>query len=247
MNRNGVLGRGCDEAEISEEKRLFTEWGPGIQWMKASVRNSTGKAIQWRGFGHSVNRRTLKIEIFCAHPLPKWCRTPAHHWMKNPVPMGPEIYPVLGQGSAGRLLGHCQIPVLCWLNFSLSSADCKRGRRKGATSKNVKIVKKCQKVFRHFSTLFAQGKKRQKSSKNVKKFFDTFRQISRGTIFPAPFGGLCCQHPRTLGVTLLVDIEMSFLGYRHFSIFFSVPIFLTSNLQDVEAKKSTHGLIQKTI
>ena len=62
----------------------------------------------------------------------------------------------------------------------LWSADCKRGRRKGATSKNVKnrqkvsksfstlfdnfragqktskIVKKCQKVFRHFSTLFAR-------------------------------------------------------------------------------------------
>ena len=60
------------------------------------------------------------------------------------------------------------------------SADCKRGRRKGATSKNVKnrqkvsksfstlfdnfcagqkpskIVKKCQKVFRHFSTIFAR-------------------------------------------------------------------------------------------
>ena len=28
---NGVVGRGCDEAEISEEKRLFTEWVPGIQ------------------------------------------------------------------------------------------------------------------------------------------------------------------------------------------------------------------------
>ena len=62
----------------------------------------------------------------------------------------------------------------------LHSADCKRGRRKGATSKNVKnrqkvsksvstlfdnfragqktskIVKKCQKVFRHFSTIFAR-------------------------------------------------------------------------------------------
>ena len=62
----------------------------------------------------------------------------------------------------------------------LGSADCKRGRRKGATSKNVKnrqkasksfstlfdnfragqktskIVKKCQKVFRHFSTIFAR-------------------------------------------------------------------------------------------
>ena len=61
---------------------------------------------------------------------------------------------------------------------------------KGPRQKTSKIVKKCQKVFRHFSTFFAQGKKRQKSSKIVKKFFDTFRQISRGTIFPAPFGGL---------------------------------------------------------
>ena len=50
---------------------------------------------------------------------------------------------------------------------------------KGPRQKTSKIVKKCQKVFRHFSTIFAQGKKRQKSSKNVKKFFDTFRQISR--------------------------------------------------------------------
>ena len=71
-----------------------------------------------------------------------------------------------------------------------NSADCKRGRRKGATSKMSKIVKKCQKVFRHFSTIFAQGKKRQKSSKSVKKFFDTFQPFSRGTIFPAPFGRL---------------------------------------------------------
>ena len=45
LSQNGVLGRGCDEAKISEEKRLFTEWGPGIQCMKALVRNSTGKAI----------------------------------------------------------------------------------------------------------------------------------------------------------------------------------------------------------
>ena len=57
---NGVLGRGCDEAEISEEQRLLTEWGQGIQWMKALVRNSTGKAIQWRGFGHSVICWTLR-------------------------------------------------------------------------------------------------------------------------------------------------------------------------------------------
>ena len=59
-----------------------------------------------------------------------------------------------------------------------------------AGQKTSKIVKKCRKVFRHFSTIFAQGQKCQKSSKSVEKFFDTFWQFSRGTIFPAPFGGL---------------------------------------------------------
>ena len=54
---------------------------------------------------------------------------------------------------------------------TLSSADRKRGQRKGATSKNVKIVKKCQKYLRTFSTIFAQGKKRQKASKSVKIIF----------------------------------------------------------------------------
>ena len=52
-------------------------------------------------------------------------------------------------------------------NFSTNefgTADCKRGRRKGATSKNVK---KCQKVFRHFST--------KSFSKSFLTFFDNFR------------------------------------------------------------------------
>ena len=53
----------------------------------------------------------------------------------------------------------------------LFSADCKRGRRKGATSK---IAKNRQKVSKSFSTIFAPGKNRQKLSKSVKKFFDTF-------------------------------------------------------------------------
>ena len=60
----------------------------------------------------------------------------------------------------------------------------------GPRQKTSKIVKKCHKVFRHFSAIFAQGKKRQKSSKSVKKRQDTFRPFSRGTIFLAPFGGL---------------------------------------------------------
>ena len=72
----------------------------------------------------------------------------------------------------------------------------KGGGGKGPRQKTSNIVKKCQKVVRLFSTVFAQGKKRQKSTKNVKKIFDTFRQFSRGTIFPAPFGGLrnCLRH-----------------------------------------------------
>ena len=68
------------------------------------------------------------------------------------------------------------------------SADRKRGRRKGATSRSVK---NCQKVSRQISTIFALfGKKRQKSSKT---FCDTFRHFS--TVleqhrFSGLFGGL---------------------------------------------------------
>ena len=36
--------------------------GEAIQWMGGLVRISTGKAIQWRGPGDSVNCRTLKSE-----------------------------------------------------------------------------------------------------------------------------------------------------------------------------------------
>ena len=62
MYQSRFLGRGSDEALFSEKKRVFSEEGGGIQWMRGLVRISTGKAIQWRGPGHSVNRRTPKIE-----------------------------------------------------------------------------------------------------------------------------------------------------------------------------------------
>ena len=55
-------GRGCDEALFSEEKGFSVKRGEAIQWMRGLVRISTGKAIQWRGPGHSVNRRSLKTE-----------------------------------------------------------------------------------------------------------------------------------------------------------------------------------------
>ena len=50
------------------------------------------------------------------------------------------------------------------------SADCKRGQRKGATSKSVKNY---QKVFRHFSTIFAHGKKTQKNPRAHKNKIGT--------------------------------------------------------------------------
>ena len=50
---NQVLGRGCDTAEISEEKRLSLNGSRHSVNEGISVRNSTGKAIQWRGSGHS--------------------------------------------------------------------------------------------------------------------------------------------------------------------------------------------------
>ena len=58
------------------------------------------------------------------------------------------------------------------------SADCKRGRRKGATSKNVKNR---QKVSKSFSTLFDNFRAGQKTSKIVKKCQKVFRHFS--TIF----------------------------------------------------------------
>ena len=69
--------------------------------------------------------------------------------------------------------------------FARISADCKRGWRKGATSKNVK---NCQKYFRHFSTFSALGKKRQKSSKSV-KLFSTLSTTFTRHLFSGPFWG----------------------------------------------------------
>ena len=54
------------------------------------------------------------------------------------------------------------------------SADCKGAGGKRPRQKASKIVKKCQKVFRHFLTIFAQGKKRQKASKVSKSFSTLF-------------------------------------------------------------------------
>ena len=66
-----------------------------------------------------------------------------------------------------------------------SSADCKKGRRKGATSKNVKNRQKVSKVFRQFSRRAKNVKNRQEVSKIFSTLFDNFRAAP----FSDPFWG----------------------------------------------------------
>ena len=68
-NRSRFWGRECDEALFSGKKRF--QWKGGrIQWMMCLVRISTGKAIQWRVWGHSP-AGIWKLKSCCPHPLPQ--------------------------------------------------------------------------------------------------------------------------------------------------------------------------------
>ena len=54
--------KGMQRSTFQWRKGLSVKRGEAIQWMRGLVRIATGKAIQWRRLGHSVNRRTLKTE-----------------------------------------------------------------------------------------------------------------------------------------------------------------------------------------
>ena len=56
------FGKGMRRSTFQWKKGFSVERGEAIQWMRGLVTISTGKAIQWRGWGHSLNRRTPKIE-----------------------------------------------------------------------------------------------------------------------------------------------------------------------------------------
>ena len=51
---------------------------------------------------------------------------------------------------------------------------------KGPRQKTSKIAKKCQNIFRHCSTFFAQGQRRQKSSKNVQNIRQAPKYHTKG-------------------------------------------------------------------
>ena len=98
----------------------------------------------------------------------------------------------------GALSGIGGTPLSAQINFfgdfgsvarTANSADCKRGRRKGATSKTVKNR---QKASKSFSTLFDNFRAGQKTSKIVKKCQKVFRHCS--TIFARHlFSGPFCN------------------------------------------------------
>ena len=107
----------------------------------------------------------------------------------------------IGEGATSLLGGRPGSPgnVFC----SRASADCKRGRRKGATSKNVKNRQKVSKIF---STLFDSFRAGQKTSKIVKKCQKVFRHFSTifaRHLFSGPFcNPLSCSHQTCTGATL---------------------------------------------
>ena len=108
----------------------------------------------------------------------------------------PQIVPPLAFASwplqANSLICCPSSPTTC-----VKSADCKNGRRKGATSK-----------------------KRQKSSKSDKKFFDTFRHFSRRAPFLRPLLGALVKigdGPNTVSKSSASNNELSeFLSLTEF-------------------------------
>ena len=81
----------------------------------------------------------------------------------------------------------CTIFPFFLLLLIVSKITPETGQRKGDMSK---IVKKCLEIFRHFRLLL-QGKKNTKARQKVSETtLDIFRQLSRGTNFPALFVGL---------------------------------------------------------
>ena len=142
----------------------------------------------------------LQDNVPWPHLHPPWLESSAIqplHWLVLVVPArthSPDAHPL----QVAVLIAH-SINLrgrLDACSIDLPAQECPRSQvqrtakgasGKGPRQKTSKIVKKCQKYFRHFSTCFEQGKKRQESSKSVKNIF---RHFSGGTSLPAPFRGL---------------------------------------------------------
>ena len=96
----------------------------------------------------------------------------------------------VGKSGTNFVQQHQDLPVSRRVpSCAVISADSKRGQWKGSASQKSKIVKKCQKYFRHFSTFFAQGEKTSKIVKKCQKYFRHFSTIFARHQFAGPFWG----------------------------------------------------------
>ena len=84
-----MFGEGDAKKHFSVKEGFFFQWkkGGGIQWTRGLVRMFTGKAIRWRGLGHSANGRTLKTEKLLSSS-PSW----TFRKKKKPLGEQPKMY-----------------------------------------------------------------------------------------------------------------------------------------------------------
>ena len=71
--KEGILGKEIAWGRVGWTRQKTRKKGCAKKggWMNALVRTSKGDVkFQWRGRGHSMNRRTLENVPFCAQPLP---------------------------------------------------------------------------------------------------------------------------------------------------------------------------------
>ena len=137
-------------------------------------------------------------------------------------------------GSLGPKLQMIRARV--WGNKLFHSADCKRGRRKGATSKNVKNR---QKVSKSFSTLFDSFRAGQKTSKIVKKCQKVFRHFSTifaRHLFSGPFCNPLIHESANRALVILLCLE------NYFCCQVTITITINTNMFAIQ-KKSCEELI----
>ena len=87
----------------------------------------------------------------------------------------------------GRQITH----LIC---VRLKSADRRRGQRKGATSKNVNDRQKVSKLFSTLFDIFRAGQKKSKIVKKCQKYFRHFSTIFARHQFSGPFWGAPIKH-----------------------------------------------------
>ena len=102
-----------------KKKGFSVKRGEAIQWIRGLVRISTGKAIQWRGLGHSLNRRTTKTEkLLFSSPSQKSALT--------------ILWKVHSKRESQKCFDYVQ-----WLQFTRGEGACRTGKSHPRTNTSL--------------------------------------------------------------------------------------------------------------